>query len=78
MDIDHRLVDPLVAHPRLQTPRTHAEQRGVCPERVTQPVRLLRRAATGFYGIGFEGEYTYFSPRCNGACPPLGWNADVD
>jgi len=33
--VEHRLVDPLVAHPRLQPPRVHAEQRGVRPEGVT-------------------------------------------
>lgn len=36
VDVDHRLVDPLVAEPRLQPPRVHTEQRGVGSEGVAQ------------------------------------------
>ena len=36
VDVEHRLLDPLVAHPSLQAPRVHAEQRGMGPEAVPQ------------------------------------------
>src|SRR6185436_9710279 len=43
VDVDHRLVDPLVAHPGLQPPRVHPEQRGMRPEAVAQRVPALLR-----------------------------------
>lgn len=46
VDVERRLVDPLVAHPRLQRPRVHAAQRGVGPERVAQRVPPLLRQAS--------------------------------
>ena len=34
VDVEHRLVDPFVSHPRLQPPWIHAKQRGARPKRM--------------------------------------------
>jgi hypothetical protein len=41
VDVEHRLFDPLVAHPRLEAPRVHAEQRGMGAVAVSKPVPVV-------------------------------------